>query len=437
MKRALLVAALALAGVVSATAAARADLTESPRGADYDPYSSLWNGMARFVALAEGMGFTVEPVQALEWDDLSATDILVLVYPLQRVDPSRLGAFVQAGGNVLIADDFGNGREAMRDLGLWRADVVTPKAIRYEDNQTWAPVATARGDHPLAKDVGEVVTNHPAALTKVIGADIIVAFEEGALVVAGERGSGKFIAISDPSIFINLMQQHFRGNVQLAINCLRWLDRGGRAKRVVLLRGDVPMYGDPRAFIDDPRGSKLARSITDFNYWLSKRDEWLLTPFAMKVLAVALAVLLLGLALAALPIRRGTKIDGAWLRFDRPTRRDEPHALVGATDHDASALLVLACIVRDQVQVVLAGTTGKVEPLYALSEGQLVAEVSKQAGRQAGQQLARVYKRLRALPSRGQAAAPWSSGHLARRDFEQLYADASELCRSLGSPLPA
>ena len=81
---------------------------------DYEPRSTAWNGMASFVGLAEGMGFEVSAVTSLEWGDLSADDILVLIYPLQRVDPGRLGAFVQAGGNVVIADDFGDGKDAMQ-----------------------------------------------------------------------------------------------------------------------------------------------------------------------------------------------------------------------------------------------------------------------------------------------------------------------------------
>lgn len=218
---------------------------------------------------------------------------------------------------------------------------------------------------------------------------------------------------------------------------LRWLDRGGRVKRIVLLRGDVPMYGDPRAFIDDPRGGELGRTVADLNYWLSKRDEWLLTPGAMKALAAVLAALLLLLALVALPVRPGPKIDGAWLRFGRPIRRDEPHALVGTADRGGNSNLVLACILRDQVQVLLAGITARAEPLYALSEAQLVAEVTKAKGPPAGLALTTVYRRLRALPSRGQAAAPWSTGQLARRDFDALYQDVSALCRTLGTELPA
>jgi hypothetical protein len=88
------------------------------------------------------------------------------------------------------------------------------------------------------------------------------------------------------------------------------------------------------------------------------------------------------------------------------------------------------------VQVLLAGVTSKLEPLYTVAENQLVADVTRARGPEAGAALARVYRRLRALPSRGQAAAPWSGGHLPRRDFDILYRDVGELCRTLGSELP-
>ena len=195
------------------------------------------------------------------------------------------------------------------------------------------------------------------------------------------------------------------------------------------------MYGEPRPYIDDASAGAIGRSIADLNFWLSERRAWLLTPTAVKVLAASLALALLLLALLALPVRRGPKIDGAWLSFHRPPRRDEPHALVHDADRTGGSYLVLACILRDQVQRLLADTTGKSEPLYTVPETQLVAELSKAKGTSAGVALARVYRRLRALPSRGQAAAPWSAGHLARRDFDTLYRDVAELCRTLGAAL--
>jgi hypothetical protein len=401
---------------------------------DYDPYSEAWNGLSTFKGLAEGAGFTVDIRTQLEWGELTANDILFLVYPLAKVEPSKLSSFVQAGGHAVVADDFGESKDALAALGLLRVEVVTPRASRYQDGRVWAPIATPKSDHELARDVGEVVTNHPAALTQFDGAVNILGFDDGAVVVAGQRGSGRFVAVSDPSIFINRMLQ-YPGNVQIATNILRWLRRGGRARNVVLLRGEMSMFGEPPPFVDDPRGGNIGRSVADMNLWLSQRREWLLTPNAMKGLAAVLAVLLLGLALFALPVRRGPNIDGAWLRFTRPQRRDEPYSLVRSADEGGGSFLVLACVVRDQVQHALAQTLGKAEPLYTLSENQLVQQLAGAKGATAAGALSRVYKRLRALPSRSQAAAPWSSGYLARREFDALYRDAAELCRTLGSPL--
>ncbi len=427
-------------GVVVAFAfatAAHAAPAIADSGADYDPNSQSWQGLASFVGLAEGMGFEVDTKVSLEWEDLGANDVLVIIYPLQRVDPAKLGAFVNAGGNVLIADDFGEGRDALIGLGVFRNESGSIRASRYQNDQMWAPIATTHGsDHPIAHEVGDVVTNHPAVFTRADGTDTVVAFDEGAVVVAGTRGSGRFVALSDPSILINRMLQSFRGNIQLATNMLRWLDRNHSARRIVLVRGDFGMFGEPRSYIDDPHAGDLGRSIAALNFWLSERRAWLLTPAAMKVLAATLATLLLLLAMLALPIRRGPKIDGAWLRFARPIRRDEPHQLVADADRGGGSSLVLACMLRDHVQVLLAGITGRLEPLYTVPEPQLVADVSRTGGNQAGVALSRVYQRLRALPSRGQAAAPWSTAHLPRRDFDVLYRDVAELCRTLGSDLP-
>lgn len=434
-------AAGALAAVLAlATVAPAAPPTTATGTGEYDPTSQAWNGMATFVGVAEGMGFTVSIKSALEWDELGAEHILVLVFPLQRLDPERVGAFVNAGGNVVIADDFGEARDAMAAMGLLRAEVEQASASRFYEGHTYAPIANAMGGHPIAREVGDVITNHPAVLTQVVGAEVVVGFDKDAVVVAGERGSGRFVAISDPSILINRMLQ-FPGNYQLVSNILDWLDRkdsGGtrRATEIVLLRGDAPMYGEPRPFIDDPRAGDLGRSIADINWWLHQASTWLLTPTAMKLLAAVLAAILLGLALIALPVRRGAQIDGAWLRFVRPARRDEPHGLVLAAERGGAGTLVLACILRDHVQRLLGELTARLEPLYTLPEAQLVAELTRAKGAPAGAALARVYRRLRALPSRGQAAAPWSAGHLPRREFDTLYRDVAELCRTLGAALP-
>ena len=146
-----LAAALTLAGDAPAAAA------DIP---DYGPHDQ-WNGLSKLIGLAEGMGFSVSTVSSLEWGELSASEVLVIAYPLQRVDPARLGAFLSAGGNVIIADDFGEGKDAMQSLGLLRTETDAPRARRYEANQPWAPVATVRQDHPMRANVD---ASHPSQM---------------------------------------------------------------------------------------------------------------------------------------------------------------------------------------------------------------------------------------------------------------------------------
>ncbi len=402
--------------------------------ADYDPLGKDWVGLSRWAALCGGSGLQVQEVATLDWGELGAEDLLVILYPLARVEPAKLESFVSAGGHVILGDDFGDASDAFAGLGLLREGDSEPRAARYYADRPYAPIAVPKSDHPLADQVTEVITNHPAALRHVRGATEVIGFEDGALVVAGERGTGRFVAVSDPSIFINGMMEH-RGNLQLATNMLRWLGRGGRVSRVVLLRGDAPMVGTPKPFIDDARAGELGRDIADLNRWLDERSAWLLTPAAMRVVAGGLALLLLGLTFFALPLRRGPAVDGAWLRFVRPARRDDPRQLVRAAD-DGRDLLVGACVLRDHVQRALAEALGKPEPFFSLSQNELVAAVRDRFGEPAARQLGALYRRLKALPSRGQAAAPWAStSQLSRAEFDALFAATQELCRSLGAEI--
>ena len=419
-----------LALLVAMAAPARAQ-----EAGDYDPSSRAWNGLASFVAAAEGVGFQVEPVSALEWGDLDDRDVLLLLYPLQRVDPARLHSFIQAGGHVIVADDFGESKDALARLALIRGEVTSPRAARFHDGRAYAPVASRMAPHPITAGVDEVVTNHPAVLTQVEGADVVVAFSGGeALVVAGERGAGRFVVLSDPSVLINRMLQ-FPGNLRLVTGILRWLERDGRARRVVLLRGDAPMYGEPRSFIDDAGAGGVGRTIADLNRWLDESSEYLLTPPAMKVIALVLAALL-GIALViALPAWRRGRTDGRWLRFERPARRDQLARAVLAYDAGERNFLLPASVLRDVVQAALVRVTGTVDPLFSVGERELIGLVTAAKGAPAGAALSSVYRRLRALPSRSQAAAPWGGGSLSAGEFDQLHADVAALCRTLGEEL--
>ncbi len=423
MKKALVILLL-----VASTARAQV----SDEGYNYDVSSQDWNGMATFARVAGGVGYDVQVVGEVEWDTIDAEDVLVLMYPLRHVDPAKVDAFVSAGGHVLIADDFGEAGDAMSGLGLLRAELGTPRATRYQDGHMWAPVADAlRAGHPITQDVTEVVCNHPAVLTHVEGADVIVGFSGGdAVIVAGHRGTGRFVVVSDPSIFINKMQQ-FPGNLTVTANMLRWLDRGGRATRLVLAMGDVPMYGDPQPFIDDAGASKFDRKMHEINAFLGQNRYWLLTLPAMRIIGAILGLLVVVGAALTLPAWRRHQADGRWLRVDRPPRKDDLERAVEAADAGGDNFVIAATALRDLATLALTRITGRHDPLFLSTEAELVGMVTALRGPRAGHAMARTYRRLRALPTRTQAAAPWSGAHMSRRDFELLHDDVMDLYRSL------
>jgi hypothetical protein len=408
--------------------------TRTMGAGDYDPDSSRWNGLMQFRDLATGMGFEFSSVSSLEWGDLGADEILVFLYPEQTVDPGQLDAFIQAGGHAIVADDFGEAKNALARLGAMRLDVTTLKAASYYEGRTWAPIAMLNPGHPIALDVDQVVTNHPAALGQLAGGTIVAGFDEGALVVAGERGTGRYIAVADPSIFINRMLE-FPGNLRLVTNMLHWLDRNGRAKHVVVVHGDVAMYGQARPYIDDANAGKMSRSIASVNRWLDERSTWLLVPAAMRAVGIGAGILVLGLLYFAIPWRRDSKADGAWLALRRPQRRDDAFGLVQSASKGSEPHLISACLLRDFVQQAIALSVNKPEPLYTVAEAQLPELIRQAKGADAATAYNVVAQRLRRLPSRGQAAAPWGGGFMSKREFDTFYDDCATLCRKLEQPL--
>jgi hypothetical protein len=191
------------------------------------------------------------------------------------------------------------------------------------------------------------------------------------------------------------------------------------------------MYGEPRAFIDDAGASKFDRNIHDLNLWLDERNDWLLTRPAMKIIGGVLAALIILGAVLALPAWRRQRADGRWLRVDRPDRRDDVDRAVAAADAGSTNFVIAATVLRDLAQLALSRVTGASDPLFTITEGELVQRVTAARGARAGASLARVHRRLRGLPSRTQAIAPWSGAHLDRDAYERLHEDVMDLYRNL------
>jgi hypothetical protein len=433
---ALLAGALGAVGPAAAQTGEEIGDPESTVPEDYDTESREWNGLHTLTAVARGLGLRVQATNEVDWADLGADDILFVIYPETRVDAGHMASFIRNGGHVLIADDFGDSIDLLGRLGMLRAQGGGVTAQRFYRDLDYAPIALpVAPDHLLAQGVDELVTNVPGVLTQTRGAEVIFAFGPDAAVVAtGTMGRGRFVVVSDASIFINRMLQ-FEGNLQLAINAIRFLSRQDRAVRMVLLTRDFSLSGEPVALF--PSGSvddRVAGATLDVNRLLDEGNDYLLTEWALRVVAVILALVIGFLVVWSLPSLRRDDLEGSWTRTAAPTASEHFDAIVEryqTPERDANFALP-AAVLRDTLNRDLSRALRHGDPLGSIQESQLVQAVHGLCGAEAGEVMARIYSLLRSLPPRHQAASLGRAGYLSQRDFERLRADVAKLQLALG-----
>jgi len=279
------------AALVSSVCLAVACLASVPAHAqDYDPASTGWQGLSRFVALAQEQGAEVRLADTLNWDAISPDDVLVVVYPTEPLNPAPFASYLVDGGRMLLADDFGTATPLMERLSLQR---LTPQAgtlphSRYVGGQPEWPRHRARGRHPLLADVEEVVSNVPAILLNQ-GGPVLRFDEGGGLVYDMTLGEGRAVVLSDPSVLINSMLA-IADNGQFALNTLDYLcEPAGESCRIWVFHGDFETSGtyDSRSS-DNAVDEDIVARVDAFN----QRVREVLDELAQTELLYFLALLL-------------------------------------------------------------------------------------------------------------------------------------------------
>ncbi len=439
LSRAAVVTIVVLAAAIPAGAAKPPPST----GVDYDVSSDDWNGLSELETLAAGEGIAVEQQSHLDWNDVGPNDILFILYPTVPLEPAHISTFIRGGGRLLIADDFGQSHEALANLHILREDGVSPNAVRYQDDNTALPIATPTDDdHPLARDVPEIVTNHPSIFKTSGLVDTVFSFGRGqAVVVAGTIGDGKFVALSDPSILINAMLK-FDGNAQFAVNLIKFLEPAKAdlpSARLIVVTRDVMFSGEPSDAFDKARAlSSVNGFARELDKYLDDLNDYIASKNTMRTLGIvgAFAVLVFGLALLPLAQDR-QRLDGSWTRSAAGTERvDFERLLAHYDDHKRDASFAYpGAVLRDAIDARLAEICEKPAPLVNLSSGELLGRVERKAGAAAAHALQEALPSLLLLPSRDQAQGVWGSRHVSRREFERAYDAVMALERALEKPV--
>lgn len=218
--------------------------------AAFAPHNDDWDGLTELRGEAEAAG--AEPAvvtDAERYRTIEADGAVAFVLaPENRSEAERaaLTSFVRRGGTVVVATrDPAAGGELLTALGT---DVGVEGPTLRDDHTNLHgsafPTVQTTADHRAVRDVAGLSLNHGTALTvgpdaRVLANSSSVAYldrdEDGAIgpgetlaarpvIAAQQVGDGEVIAVSDPSVSINVMLDH-EPNRQFAANLVTGADR--------------------------------------------------------------------------------------------------------------------------------------------------------------------------------------------------------------------
>lgn len=249
--------------------------------ADFEPSSPEWNGLTRLQEVAGQADLQIQTRDKLDWTQVDERDVLLVIAP--QVPPlgpalESLQRFVEAGGRLIVADDFAQGAAWLQPFGLVLKPQPGRMLVHYEALDG-LPLATINPDaesvrlaerwqtrqakvslagflsHELQKPI---VLNHPASIqlgaetSALMPGDSIPGnpvawgrFDQPGLAWLAEtdRGAGRVLALADPSVWLNAMLERFHENKQFAANVLRYYCVADRPCKVTLLANLTAVTG--------------------------------------------------------------------------------------------------------------------------------------------------------------------------------------------------
>ena len=197
-----------------------------PINDDFRSQNPAWNGSEQ---LSELPG--VEALEKLA--DLPAeaagTTLIVVPYIAFSLDElAALDGFLEAGGTLIVADDYSYGNQLLEHLGVaTRFSGVVLLDPLHSHKNGWLPlVSHFRGD-ALTEGVASLVFNHATILEGMAAADVLAwsssfsfldvdkngvwseAESQGPFPVIASQllAQGHLVIVADPSIFINGMEE--------------------------------------------------------------------------------------------------------------------------------------------------------------------------------------------------------------------------------------
>jgi Domain of unknown function (DUF4350) len=387
---------------------------------DYQPKSTEWNGLSALIETAHAAGCDMQAADRLDWSSLGPKDVLWFVYPRASIDPRTLDRWLRGGGRIVIADDFGAADAALRALFIRRsrATVDVPDADRYHHNAA-LPIARPALLTPLGRSTDGIVANHPATFESAIPPTF--RFGPGAaLVVEGTVARGRFVAVADPSVFINNMLE-IDGNRAFARALVAETCRAGR-DRILLFTQTFAQSGEPPAEIATPEES--ASVFAAFNDAMGdvNRRAHDADGRALTLLAALLALITAALLAGAFPAH--APLGDQWTRAQKG---EFSWQLLSGIPWDYG---LAAAIVRDEMLERLRDAIGSSD-VDMLMPQELGARVRARFGAEAGQRATELWRLLHRVRWRTLDGTTAPDERVPRGYFVKLHRAATALFDAL------
>ena len=195
-----------------------------PLDDDFRVENTFWNGSSEldsYQALTP-----LETLADLPVATEGATLILIPYIQLTQPELEDVRRFVNEGGTLVLADDYGHGNQVLSHLGMearFSGQALLDPLFNYKNEQL--PRVFNLSPDSVTDDFESLVLNHATCLTDVESGDILAmsssfsyldlnddqSWDEGEptgampVISSHIQANGRVILVSDPSIFINSM----------------------------------------------------------------------------------------------------------------------------------------------------------------------------------------------------------------------------------------
>ncbi len=184
--------------------------------ADFSMFNTDWNGCSEFARFLHEKGELVPliyPYNSVGVGDLNGA--LIIVGPdtvFSKLEAEEVRTFLENGGTVLIADDFGTANTLLMYLGVNARFSSNPLEDIFYSKRKEFPIIVKIEGIPVTSKSDGITLNVPSALVgtdgNIFSSKVSVLGESmrSYPIMAEIRyGNGKIILLSDPSILINEM----------------------------------------------------------------------------------------------------------------------------------------------------------------------------------------------------------------------------------------